>query len=89
VESLTWSTRCSSPKSFQIFPIVDHDRPVRSAIFERVPCVAFGGVDPSVAVRAHDEMFVLLIDIGRGRIYTYLRGRPCVRVSKTEVSVWP
>ena len=50
VESLKWSTRCGlSPKSFQIFPIVDFDNPVRSAIFDRVQCVAFAGVDSKVA----------------------------------------
>ena len=48
-EARTWWIGGRCAKSFQIFPIVVFDSPVRSAIFARVQCVAFGGVDSSVA----------------------------------------
>src|SRR6266496_516966 len=51
VESLNPSVRCGLSSNFrQIRPIVDFDRPLRFAIDARDQCVAFGGVDSSVAV---------------------------------------
>src|SRR5215218_1036107 len=50
VDSLNPSARCGlSSNARQIRPIVDFDNPVRSAIFARDQCVAFTGVDSSVA----------------------------------------
>jgi len=50
LDSLNVSARCGlSSNAFQIRPIVDGDSPLRSAIFARDQCVAFAGVDSSVA----------------------------------------
>jgi hypothetical protein len=50
LDSLNPSVRCGfRPNVFQIRPIVDLDSPLRSAIFARDQCVAFSGVDSSVA----------------------------------------
>jgi len=50
VESLKLSARCGlRPKSFQIRPIVDRDRPDLAAIEDCDQCVALRGFDSSVA----------------------------------------
>jgi hypothetical protein len=50
LDSLNPSARCGfRSNAFQIRPIVDLLSPVRSAIFARVQCVAFPGVDSKVA----------------------------------------
>ena len=50
LEILNPSWRCGlSSNDLQIRPMVDLDRPERSAIFDRDQCVAFFGIDSSVA----------------------------------------
>ena len=56
------SWRCGfSSNAFQIRPIVDFDRPERSAIFARDQCVAFFGVDSNVATTTSSTCSAVIV----------------------------
>ena len=68
VESLNPSWRCGfSSNARQIRPIVDLDRPLRSAIFARDQCVAFFGIDSSVATTTSSTCSVVIVGGRPGR----------------------
>ena len=65
VDSLNVSVRCGcNPNACQIRPIVDRDRPERSAILRLDQCVAFSGVDSSVSTTTRSTCSTLIV---RGR----------------------
>ena len=80
LDSLNPSVRWGlSSKAFQIRPIEDFDSPVRSAIFARDQCVAFGGVDSSVSTTTCST-WSTLISAGRpGRGSSTKPSRRCSR----------
>src|SRR5829696_1304598 len=64
-DSLNVSARCGlRSTAFQIRPMLDRDNPVRSAIFARDQCVAFAGVDSTVATTTSSTCSAV-IDDGR------------------------
>jgi len=62
------SVRCGlSSNVRQILPIVDFDNPERSAIFALDQCVAFSGVDSSVATTTSSTCSVVIVAGRPGR----------------------
>ncbi len=66
--SLNPSARCGlSSNAFQIRPTVDFDSPLRSAILARLQCVAFFGVDSSVATTTASTWSTVMVAGRPGR----------------------
>ena len=62
------SVRCgANPNARQIRPIVDSERPERSAIFDRDQCVAFSGVDSNVATSTSSTCLAVIVAGRPGR----------------------